>query len=123
MIPLLCRWLAACLLSFLPLQLAYAQLSIEIVGGAAQAIPIAIVPFEAEATWPIGITGIVSADLTRSGLFRMVDTNGVVPRPSKAQDVQPAVWRARNADAVLVGSMLPLPDGRADVRFALVDVV
>ncbi|HEY3582908.1 MAG TPA: Tol-Pal system protein TolB, partial [Casimicrobiaceae bacterium] len=118
-----CRWLAACLLSLLPLSLAQAQLSIEIVGGAAQTIPIAIVPFEAEGTWPISITGIVGADLTRSGLFRLVDTAGVVPRPSKAQDVQAAFWRARSADAVVVGSMLPLPDGRAEVRFALVDVV
>ena len=125
MIPLLRRWLAFVALfplSFAP-QLASAQLSIEIVGGGAATIPIAIVPFDAEATWPLGISGIVGADLVRSGLFRLVDTAGVVPRPVRAQDVQFATWRARNADAVVVGSMLPLPDGRAEVRFALVDVV
>jgi TolB protein len=116
------RWLAIVTLSLLPLG-AHAQLSIEILGGAGAAIPIAVVPFEAEATWPLGISGIVGADLARSGLFRLVDTNGVVPRPARAEDVQPALWRARNADAVVVGSMLPLPDGRVDVRFALVDVV
>ena len=88
---------------------AHAQLSIEIVGGAGTAIPIAIVPFDSEANWPLGITGIVGADLARSGMFRLVDTNGVVPRPVRAEDVQPAVWRARNADAVVVGSMRPLP--------------
>ena len=32
------------------------------------------------------------------------------------------VWRARGADAVVVGSMRPLPDGRVEVRFALIDV-
>jgi TolB protein len=117
------RWLAIVALSLLPFGAAHAQLSIEILGGAGTAIPIAIVPFEAEATWPLGISGIVGADLARSGLFRLVDPNGVVPRPARAEDVQPAVWRARNADAVVVGSMLPLPDGRVDVRFALVDVV
>ena len=125
MILLLRRWLVLAALSVLPFgaQLARAQLSIEIVGGAGTMIPIAIVPFDAEATYPLGISGIVGADLARSGLFRLVDTNGVVPRPARAQDVQFGVWRARNADAVVVGSMLPLPDGRVDVRFALVDVV
>ena len=117
------RWLAVCLLALAPLSLARAQLTIEIVGGAASAIPIAIVPFDAEATWPLGISGIVGADLSRSGLFRLVNTDGVVPRPARAEDVQPALWRSRNADAVVVGSMRPLPDGRVDVRFALVDVV
>src|SRR6185437_1933522 len=112
MIPLLRRWLAFAAVSLLPFGApnAHAQLSIEIVGGAGTTIPIAIVPFDAEATYPLGITGIVGADLARSGLFRLVDTNGVVPRPARAQDVQFPVWRARNADAV-------------DVRFALVDVV
>ena len=125
MIPLLRRWLAFGVLAFSPLcaQLAHAQLSIEIVGGAGAAIPIAIVPFGNEGTWPLGVSGVVGADLARSGMFRLVDTNGVVPRPVRAEDVQPAVWRARNADAVVVGSMQPLPDGRVDVRFALVDVV
>ena len=125
MISLLRRWLAFAAVSLLPFgaPIAHAQLSIEIVGGAGTMIPIAIVPFDAEATYPLGISGIVGADLARSGLFRLVDTAGVAPRPARAQDVQFPVWRARNADAVVVGSMLPLPDGRVDVRFALVDVV
>src|SRR5579862_752841 len=125
MIRSLRRWLAVIALSFLPfgIHVAEAQLSIEIVGGAGTAIPIAIVPFDAEGTWPLSISQIVAADLQRSGLFRLVDTSGIVPRPVRAQDVEASVWRARNADAVVVGSMLPTPDGRADVRFALVDVV
>src|SRR6186713_797939 len=90
---------------------ARAQLTIEIVGGAGTAIPIAIVPFDGEGGFPLGISGIVAADLERSGLFRAVDTSGVVPRPSRAEDVRVDVWRARSADAVVVGSMLPLGEG------------
>ena len=125
MILLLRRWLAFVVLAFSPLcaQVAHGQLSIEIVGGAGAAIPIAIVPFDSEANWPLGISGVVGADLARSGMFRLVDTNGVVPRPARAEDVQAAVWRSRNADAVVVGSMRPVGDGRIEVRFALVDVV
>jgi len=110
-------------LALLPVFAAHAQLTIEIVGGAGTTIPIAIVPFANENTYPLGITGIVGADLTRSGLFRLVDYNGVSPRPTRAEEIQPAVWRARNADAVVAGSMRPLGDGRVEVRFALVDVV
>jgi TolB protein len=100
---------------------ARAQLSIEIVGGAGTTIPIAIVPFEYESGYALGITGIVGADLTRSGLFRLVDYTGVLPRPSRADDVRSDDWRARGADAVVVGSMRPQGDGRVEVKFTLVD--
>ena len=116
------RWLlpflAVALLAAAP---ARAQLTIEIVGGAGTTIPIAIVPFENEGTWPLGITGIVGADLARSGLFRMVDYAGILPRPARAEEVKSGDWRARGADAVVVGTMRPVGDGRVDVRFALVD--
>jgi TolB protein len=102
---------------------ARAQLTIDIVGGASQPIPIAIVGFENEASYPQGVTTIVSADLQRSGLFKLIDTRSVTPRPTRAEDVQPALWRQREADAVVVGSMRQAPDGRVEVRFALVDVV
>jgi TolB protein len=102
---------------------ARAQLTIEIVGGAGTTVPIAIVPFENESNWPLGITGIVSADLQRSGVFRLVSDAGIVPRPSRAEDVKLGDFRARGADAVTVGSMRPLPDGRVEVRFALLDAV
>src|SRR5437763_14266902 len=110
-------------LALLPVFAAHGQLTIEIVVGAVTTIPIAIVPFENENSYPLGITGIVGADLTRSGLFRLVDYSGVSPRPTRIDEIQPAVWRSRNADAVVVGSMRPLGDGRVDVRFGLVDVV
>ena len=102
---------------------ARAQLTIEIIGGAGTTIPIAIVPFDGESSYPLGITGIVGADLARSGLFKLVDYAGVSPRPVRAEDVRAADWRAKGADAVVVGSMRPLGDGRVEVRFALVDAV
>ena len=102
---------------------ARAQLTVEIIGGGGTTIPIAIVPFENEATWPLGVSGIVAADLQRSGLFRQVSDAGIVPRPTRAEDVRLGDFRARGADAVVVGSMRPLADGRVDVRFALLDAV
>ena len=52
-----------------------------------------------------------------------MDYGGVSPRPFRAEDVRSGDFRARGADAVVVGSMRPQPDGRIDVRFALVDAV
>ncbi|MDP1703505.1 MAG: Tol-Pal system protein TolB, partial [Sulfurimicrobium sp.] len=45
----------------------HAALTIEITGGAGNQIPVAIVPFAAENTQSQSISGIISADLTRSG--------------------------------------------------------
>ena len=102
---------------------AHAQLTIEIVGGAGTTVPIAIVPFGNEGSWPLGITGIVGADLQRSGLFKLVDDGGIVPRPARAEDVRLGDFRARGADAVVVGSMRALGDARVEVKFALLDAV
>jgi len=110
-------------LFLLTLPLAQAQLTIEIVGGAGTAVPIAIVPFDSEPPGPTSISYIVGQDLTRSGLFKLVDPSGVAPRPTRIEDVQAAVWRGKGADAVVVGSARPQSDGRVEVRFALVDVV
>ena len=112
--------IALVLLAAVPAQ---AQLAIEIIGGAGTAVPIAIVPFESENSWPLGITGIVGADLVRSGLFKLVDYAGIVPRPARAEDVRAEDWRSRGADAVVVGTMRAQGDGRVEVRFALQDVV
>jgi TolB protein len=123
----MCRSLCSSL-AFLALLLvscapAHAQLTIEIVGGAGTAIPIAMVPFDGEPVGPTSISYIAGADLARSGLFRLVDPSGVQPRPTRIEDVQAAVWRGKGADAVVVGSARPLADGRVEVRFVLVDVV
>jgi TolB protein len=108
-------------LLLLAVSTARAQLTIEIIGGAGTTIPIAIVPFENESNWPLGITGVVGADLTRSGLFKLVDYAGILPRPVRTEDVRIGDWRARGADAVVVGTMRAQGDGRVEVRFALVD--
>ncbi len=112
-----------CALAIETAGVARAQLTIEIVGGGATTIPIAIVPFGNESTYPLGLTGIVGADLARSGLFKLIDATGVTPRPSRADEVRYGDWTSRSADAVVVGSMAPRADGRIDVRFALLDVV
>jgi TolB protein len=97
-----------------------AALDIEIFGGGATQIPIAIAPFAAESRLPQSITSIVAADLQRSGLFRMVDTAGLAPH--NPVDVVYADWANRGAGALVIGETNLLPDGQIEIRFYLMDV-
>ena len=101
---------------------AQAQFRVEISGVGATQLPIAIAKFrdEERATPSLSISGIVRADLERSGVFKSVDAPGALDE--NAQPVM-ADWRGRNADALVGGSITRLADGRFDVRFKLWDVV
>jgi TolB protein len=98
-------------------------LTIEIIGTGATQFPIAVVAFRAEERLAQQISPVVAADLQRSGLFRLVDAGGLNPVPYEPAQLNYEQWRARGADAVVIGSVSRLPDGRYDVRFRLMDVV
>ena len=102
---------------------ASAQLSIEITGAGAQRTPIAIAPFTGEGALAASLSGIVRADLERSGLFRALEVPQLQPQPTEASSVNYAEWRSRLADALVLGSVAARPDGRFEVRFRLFDVV
>jgi TolB protein len=102
---------------------AQAQLTIEITGGGANQIPIAVLPFVGESALPESITAIVEQDLSRSGRFRSLFVGGVSPLPTEMSQVNFADWRSRLADAMVIGETLRLPGDRFEVRFRLLDVV
>jgi TolB protein len=96
--------------------------TIETIGFGSNQYPIAIVPFRAEVGLAQPLSPVISADLARSGLFRTVDAGGLNPPPHEPQDLNYDTWRARGAEAVVIGTVAPMPDGRYDVRFRLMDV-
>jgi TolB protein len=103
-----------------------AELTIEIMGGAANQIPIAVVPFDAS---PVAgaqqnsISNIINADLKRSGLFRTLETRGVANQPHQVSDVKYSDWLGIQAQALTIGSIEPLPGNRMKVAFRLLDVL
>lgn len=101
---------------------AHAQLNIEITGGGANQIPIAIAPFAGESALPASITQVIEADLARSGRFRTLFVPPQNPALSDATAVDLSAWRARTADALAVGGVYPQAGGRVEVRFKLYDV-
>jgi len=116
------RWLAGAFLLIAVSLPARAQLSIEITGAGLQRIPVAIVPFAGEAAIG-GLTQIIRADLERSGQFRALEIPPLPQLPTENSTPNYPEWRARLADALLVGSVAARPDGRYEVRFKLHDVV
>ena len=100
----------------------HAQLTIDITTSGGRQIPVAVAPLAGENTQPQSVSAIVSADLARTGLFRLIDTTALNPIPTEPSEVNFGDWSARSADALVIGRMEPQPDGRVEVRFRLFDV-
>ncbi len=102
-------------------QPAWSQFRVEISGIGATQLPMALLRFKGEeAAAPQSISGVVRADLERSGFFRFIDVplaideTGVPGYPD---------LRGRGVDALVAGSLTKLADGRFDARYKLWDVV
>lgn len=110
---------------------AAAQMKVEISGVGATQFPIAVAEFggefaapaAAQSNLPAGraLADIIRNDLSRSGMFRSIDPAGAVL--SETSTVNFSQWKSRGADAVAVGSVQRLADGRFDIRYRLLDSV
>ncbi|MDR2195484.1 MAG: Tol-Pal system beta propeller repeat protein TolB [Gallionellaceae bacterium] len=96
---------------------ARAALNIEIIGAGANQIPIALVPLAGEPELAKSIRDVVAADLTRSGLFRVVDPAGKTPH--EPREVTYSDWIG--VDALAIGSVDTQTAGRVTIRFRLLD--
>jgi TolB protein len=107
---------------------AYAIIEIDINRGNLQPLPIAIPAFAAGATadaqLAADVAAVISADLTRSGLFVPIAASALTQRPVNP-DARPqfADWSAANAQALVVGRMTRQGDGRLRADFRLWDVL
>jgi TolB protein len=102
---------------------AQAALTIEIVGGAAQQIPIAVVPFAQPTAQPENLATLINSDLRRSGLFRALETRGVTNQPHDVTEVKYPEWAALQAQALVVGKVEVQANNRLKVSFRLLDVL
>lgn len=107
---LLALWLWCCTLP------AHA-LTIEIVGGGARQLPVAVVPFVQDVGGANGVGQVIGNDLRLSGLF------SVLAAQASEGTLSAADWRGRGADAVVTGSVQALADGRFEVKMRLLDTV
>jgi TolB protein len=99
---------------------ANAQLRVEIAGVGNNQIPVAVAAFADEGVAPAQISAIIKADLERSGVFKVIDAGSVL---SETSAIDYGQWKSRGADALVVGSVQKLADGRFDVRYKLLDTI
>jgi TolB protein len=92
-----------------------------VTGVGSNQFPIAIAEFQSDGQVPQDVDEIIRADLLRSGVFRTIEA-GSTPMPETVR-VDLADWKSRGADALVVGSVSRLADGRFDIRFRLYDAV
>lgn len=98
---------------------AQAQMRVEISGVGSNQIPVAVAGFADELLAPQQISAIIKADLDRSGMFKVIDAGTI----ADVNNIDYAGWKAKGADALVVGTVSTLADGRYDVRYKLFDTV
>jgi TolB protein len=121
------RWLATLFALLLPFAAAAQQqgLEIDIVGGNAAALPIAVVPmpYQGSGTAPeTDVAAVVTADLNRSGQFRGLPLRDIIEKPTRGGEVNYPTWRALNQDYLVVGRVVDAGDGGYRVEYELFDV-
>src|SRR3954462_5523960 len=111
----------------LPLHGAYAQKRITITEGDFAPLPIAIPNFvagtPADGEVGVGVTQVITNNLKRSGLFAPIDQAAYIDKMvdfDRAPNFQN--WKTINAQAVVVGRMTRMQDGRLRAEFRLWDV-
>ena len=100
---------------------AQAQFRVDVSGVGLTQVPVSIAAFKGEAVSSQKISAIVSADLARSGQFRMIEAGNDALDENTQPDM--SAFRQKAVDAMAAGSVTRLADGRFDVRFRLWDVV
>jgi len=103
---------------------AEATLTIDITQGVEGALPIAIVPFvwEGKEALPVDVSGVIRADLQRSGRFAPVADEDLVDRPTVGSQINFQTWRVLTVDNLVVGKIVELKDDLYQVQFQLFDV-
>ena len=120
-------WLACLFALLLPLAAQAQQqgLEIDIVGGNAAALPIAVVPMPYQGSAgapPTDVSAVVAADLNRSGKFRALPGQDMVERPTRGSEISYPTWRLLRQDFIVVGRVLDAGAGSYRVEYELFDV-
>lgn len=101
---------------------AYALVEININKGNVQPLPIAITDFISNGDLGPQISGVIAADLQRSGLFAPIDKAAFIEKITNP-DAAPRFedWKSINAQALVTGRVTQQPDGRLRAEFRLWD--
>ncbi|NRB39509.1 MAG: Tol-Pal system protein TolB [Pseudomonadales bacterium] len=105
--------------------LSRAELSMEITQGIDNPTPVAVSPFAWQGPGVLSedVSGIITADLERSGMFDMMAKGDMLSQPSRPQSVFFRDWRALGREYLLIGNMTSAKEGQAvQVEYYLYDI-
>ena len=106
---------------------ANAELKLDITKGNQDPMPIAVTNFTGGGTADASgtdITGVVAADLERSGLFKPINEQAFIERISNGDAVPHyADWRQINANAIVTGTITPTGGDKVRISFRLWDTL
>jgi len=97
---------------------AQAQLRVEISGVGSNQIPVAVAAFVDEGQSPTQISSVIKTDLERSGAFKVIDAGTVTD-----MNVDASSYKARGADALVIGTVQKQANGTFDVRYKLMSTI
>jgi TolB protein len=111
-------------LGLLVSNLVHAQLTITIVQGVDNPVPIAVVPFDTLSAGPLSenITDIVNSDLRNSGEFAPLEERLMLSRPTEEREVFFRDWNLLGSDYLLVGKVRSSSSNLVEVQYELFDV-
>ncbi|MEE8504911.1 MAG: Tol-Pal system beta propeller repeat protein TolB [Kiloniellales bacterium] len=117
-------FVAALILAAAP---ARAELVVDVTRGFVEPLPVAVTDFFGETPEEIkvgqDISGVIAANLERSGLFRPIDKGAFIQDPATLRaGPRFGDWRLINTQALISGSTQFQQDGRLRVEFRLWDV-
>ena len=97
---------------------------IEILGGKASQISIAVMPFKTFGTTTniAKVNNVIKGDLSRSGLFYPLDTRGVSSSPNSDKDVNFSQWKSLEAQFLIIGRIDSLQKEKVKVSWSLIDI-
>lgn len=104
---------------------AHAALELVITEGVNLARPIGVIPFEwkGDVSLPTEVSAVIASDLSRSGKFSPMPVTQLPERPHGLDSINYPLWTAQGVEALVTGSVTPLPDGQYQIDYQLVDVV
>ncbi|MBT9447305.1 MAG: Tol-Pal system protein TolB [Hyphomonadaceae bacterium] len=107
--------------------LARADIEIDITRGHLNPMPVAVPDFIGTQAQEVGVgkqvAEVIRANLTRSGLFRVVDPAAYLEQvPDVNTQPRFADWKVTQSQALVIGQSTLMPDGRLRIEFRLWDV-
>jgi len=103
----------------------FAEIEIVITEGMDNARPVAVLPFSWQGTDSKAsqdAAAVIASDLRRSGRFNPMPRHELLQNVDNYDEVNVDLWKEKGIEAVVVGRITQVPDGRLKVAYELIDV-